>query len=533
MSDKEKLESLYRKDGKNPSNHIFLYIRICFQILTQMRKSITFLLVLFIGLPALMCAQAYKPMRVEYSTKLFNQLRIIPATKNRVVSFLRYSKRNSRGDTYKVSALDANFKTLWSKDIIIPNSYSLNEYEIENDSILHLLIVKNNGDNASFLKLRINIDNGSYTSYYFKGNRRSLLVGLKLFEGRLYLYGVGLEYIQEQLDTYNASTKYEKILTAKVPKNYHIISALADTVNHRFIILVKNSKSAPGELRLMEFDSQGAMLQAHLLTQNTQQNIVNGNLVYSEDSEVFFIGTYNNSTKKSKRDVDEAVSGVFIGKISGNKFEFFRFYRFSEFNNIKKILSYREQKMVASETGKGKSFNLYIDLLMHKKILKNNGEFIIVGESYFPVYHYETMYDGRGYMYQTEVFDGYQTTNALAAAFDSKGELLWDNYIHVSGVQAYYLDENVTVYNDDETQVFMYYLNEKIYSKVTQENQTVFIKEATDLPTVMSGESVLAEDNGKIMHWNQSYFLISGYQKVYGLDGKNRKVFFITAVAFQ
>jgi len=157
----------------------------------------------------------------------------------------------------------------------------------------------------------------------------------------------------------------------------------------------------------------------------------------------------------------------------------------------------------------------------------------LVAEAYFPVYHYETMYDGRGYMYQTEVFDGYQITNGLAAAFDGKGNLVWDNYIQVSGVQTYYLEETVDVYNDGETQVFMYYQNEKIYSKVTQENETVFKKEATELPTVISGENVIAEDNGKITHWSGAYFLISGYQKVYGSNGKTRKVFFITGVAFQ
>ncbi len=498
-----------------------------------MQKKLIFLLAIISMLPLFVLAQAYKPMRVEYAAKEFTQMRVIPASSNRVLSFLRYAKRNSKGDIWKVNGLDAAFHTVWTKDIIIPRSYQISEYEIEKDSILHLLIVKENGNSASFLKLRINIDNGSYTSFFFKGNRRSLLVGLKLFEGQLYLYGVGLENIQSQLDEYNAKTKYEKILTAKVPKNFHIISALADTAHHRFIILVRNTKSVPGEIRLMEFDNQGTMKQAHLLTQLSQQNIVEGSLIYSDEMEVFFVGTYNNYVSKKKHSSNEAATGVFIGKINGSIFEFFKFYRFTDFTNIHKTLTYREQNKIKIEKGKGKNVNLYLDLLIHKKVLTHQGKFILVAEAYFPVYHYETMYDGRGYMYQTEVFDGYQITNGLAAAFDSKGNLAWDNFIQVNGVQTYYLEENVDVYNDGETQVFMYYQNEKIYAKVTQENETVFKKEATELPTVMSGEKVIAEDNGKITHWSGPHFLISGYQKVYGLNGKTRKVFFITGVAFQ
>jgi len=498
-----------------------------------MQKKLLFLLAIISMLPFFVQAQAYKPMRVEYSSKEFSQMRVIPIGQNRVISFLLHAKRSSKGDLWQVNGLDKSFKTVWTKEIILPRSYSLSDYEIESDSVLHLMIAKDNGKNASFLKFRINVLNGSYTSYFFKGNRRALLVGMRLFEGQLYLYGVGLENIQSQLDEYNRITRYEKILTAKVPSNYHIISAMADTAHHRFIILVKNIKSAQGEIRLLEFDRQGAMIQANLLTQLNQQNIVQGNLIYSDNAEVFFVGTFNNLGNRKKRNTDNAAMGVFIGKINGNIFEFFRFYRFTDFKNIYKTLNFREQNKIKTEKSKGKNVNLYLDLLMHRKVLTQNGEFILVGESYFPVYHYETMYDGRGYMYQTEVFDGYQTTNALAAAFDSKGNLVWDNYIRVNGVQTYYLEENVSVYNDEDTQVFMYYLNENIYSKVTRGNETVFKKEATELPTVMTGEKVLAEDYGKITHWSDSYFLISGFQKIYGLDGKTRKVFFITGVAFQ
>jgi len=498
-----------------------------------MKNRIIQLLVIMVFVPLLSVGQAYNPLRVEFSSKEFDQLHVIPASPNRVIAFKHFAKHNNRGDVWQATGLDESLKVVWTKDIIVPRSYQLSEYEITNDSILHLLVVKGAGESGSFLKIRLNIINGSYTSYMFKGNRKSLLVGLKMYEGELYLYGLGLENMQDQLDKYNKETQYEKIVTTKIPPEYYILSALADTAHERFVIIVKNIKSANGELRLLEFDKNGEITKMDLLNGNLTQNLIDGKLVYSEDSELLFIGTYNNSNSKKKRkDVDNAY-GVFIGKITNNKFDFFQYYRFTDFNNIFKTLSYREQQRLKNMTAKGKEVDLSFKLLMHSKILKQNGEYIMVAESYYPVYHYEPMYDARGYMYQTEVFDGYKTSYAIAASFDGTGKLLWDNYIEVQGVQNYYLTETVTVYNDEDTQVFMYYLNEKVFSKVTKGNEVVFKKEATELPTVKDSEQVLTEDFGRISHWYGSYFLVSGYQKILNRGSKSRKVFFITGISFE
>jgi hypothetical protein len=498
-----------------------------------MRKGYIYLVFILMLIPLFSVGQAYNPLRVEFPSRDFDEMQIIPASSERVIAFKHFSKHNNRGDVWQVDGLDEGLKVVWSKDIMVPRSYQLNEYEIVNDSILHLLVVKNGGENASFLKIRLNIINGSYTSYMFKGNRKSLLVGLKMYNGELYLYGLGLENIQSQLDKYNAETKYEKVITAKVPSEYYIIDALADTAHGRFIIVVKNIKSANGELRLLEFDNKGEVTKMGLLSSQLNHNLIDAKLVYSEDSELLFIGTYNNSISKKRHKDSENAYGVFVGKISNDKFDFFQFYRFSDFTNILQTLSYREQQKVKNLTSKGKSVDLSFKLLMHNRILKQNGQYILVAESYYPVYHYEPMYDARGYMYQTEVFDGYKTSYAIAAAFDESGKLLWDNYIEVQGVQNFYLSENVIVYNDEDTQVFMYYLNEKIVSKVTKENEVVFKKEATELPTVKDTEQVLNQDFGRIQHWYGPYFLISGYQKVLNRGSKSRKVFFITGVSFE
>ncbi|RUA31357.1 MAG: hypothetical protein DSY76_01450 [Bacteroidetes bacterium] len=491
------------------------------------------ILFLLLFVPSLLWAQNYEPLRAEFSSKQYDQMQIFPASKNRVIVFRHYAKRYSKGDLWKVTGLDKALKTVWEKDVIAPRMYSLSDMELTNDSILHILLVKRSGEGGSFLKIRMNINDGYYTSYLFKGNRRSLLVGLKNFNNQLYLYGVGLEYMQSELDKYNAKTTTEKIVSAKIPSKYYIISALADTVRNRFLVLVKDIKSAEGKLRLLDIDNHGDIITASLLSSSEGHNIIDGNLVYSDDSELLFIGTYNNVKPKKRRRDDENAIGVFIGKIDHKAFGFIKYYPFTAFKNIFNTLNFREQQKLKNMEAKGRSVELNFRLLMHNRILKQNGQYILVAESYYPVYHYETMYDARGYMYQTEVFDGYKTTYAIAAAFDAKGNFLWDNYIEVKDVQNYYLNEIVTAYTDDDTQVFMYYLNENVYFKVCNKDKTLYKKEATSLPTVKQGEQVLAEDYGRIVHWYGPYFLISGYQKILNRGSKSRKVFFVMGVSFE
>ena len=79
----------------------------------------------------------------------------------------------------------------------------------------------------------------------------------------------------------------------------------------------------------------------------------------------------------------------------------------------------------------------------------------------------------------------------------------------------------------------MYYVNEKVFSKVTSKNDVVFNKEATELPTVMDGEQVLMEDYGRIIHWYGPYFLVTGYQKILNRGSKSRKVYFVTGISFE
>ena len=102
----------------------------------------------------------------------------------------------------------------------------------------------------------------------------------------------------------------------------------------------------------------------------------------------------------------------------------------------------------------------------------------------------------------------------------------------MSNIISYNLDENVIVYFDGTTEVFLYYFDGKIFSKVISGNEIVYREEETEVRTVNNNEEVLYENYGKIYHWYGPYFLLTGYQVVVDSRAKKRKVYFFLKLKF-
>jgi hypothetical protein len=186
----------------------------------------------------------------------------------------------------------------------------------------------------------------------------------------------------------------------------------------------------------------------------------------------------------------------------------------------------------SNATNSRRKQSLGFDLNMHQKVIVQDSQFVLIGEIYYPEYHLEAHYDMRGYWNYEEVFDGYYYTHGVAIAFDTDGELLWNNIMKLDDVFSFEMRENVLLYMGDNEEVMLYYEDGKIFSKGFNGNEVVFKERSDELTTVKETEAVIVENNGLIFKWYDSFFLISGYQEVESVKGK-RKVFFFSKVAFE
>jgi hypothetical protein len=245
------------------------------------------------------------------------------------------------------------------------------------------------------------------------------------------------------------------------------------------------------------------------------------------------MGTYNHDFGRQPNKDQIIVDGTYFSKISKGNFDFFKINKFIDYKNIYSILTINEQKRIKNKKAKGKTVNLSFKLLMHQKCLKQGGKYIIIGETYYPEYHLENNFDSRGYMYQQQVFDGYRTSNCIIMAFDSLGNLSWDNYMNVNEIQEYSLQENILVFTDTSKSIIMaYYYNNSIISKTVNGNKIVFKKSKDKIETTIN-ENVISEEFGHLEKWYDNYFILSGYQVVFGKNGRKRKVFFFNLINFE
>jgi len=159
--------------------------------------------------------------------------------------------------------------------------------------------------------------------------------------------------------------------------------------------------------------------------------------------------------------------------------------------------------------------------------------YVMAAETYYPEYHYENNFDSRGYMYQQQVFDGYRTTNCVISAYNDDGEMVWDNYMHSGEIIELSLQENILVFTDGDSNVVMaYYHDGAVYSKTVSGNNIVYKKSEDKIETVLN-ETIISEQYGRIEHWYGEYFLLSGHQTIFGLNGKKRKVYFFNLISFE
>jgi hypothetical protein len=153
---------------------------------------------------------------------------------------------------------------------------------------------------------------------------------------------------------------------------------------------------------------------------------------------------------------------------------------------------------------------------------------------------YYTYYDfyGRPVTTTRTIFEGYRYTDAIVAAFDINGELLWDNSFMIKNILTYNLKERVKVLFDGEEIILLYSSGGKIASKVIRNNEVVEGLDYTEIETFYRNDKVLEDYRSDIVYWYNNYFISYGYQKIKNrlqrpTNKRKRTVFYFNKIAFQ
>jgi hypothetical protein len=525
--------------------------------------------------------QVPKTLTMELEARSSENYNIIPLGEKGLIVFYENTDRHFNSRVWKFAKYDTVFKELWNKEITIQKSMSSMKsyYDSKTDKfyILFLktkryLISRSSVKNGDFAIITLNLSDGEFNITKGLIPGRANVTEFKVIDNNAYIGGNSCPS--------NVSVYMHALFSIT------LIPMLTGFSFYKFNPLILNVNLTNGNLRMMHngYKGNSFLLNEQINSQDKSyiittidKNIVNrkksylcfntydgennliraGKIIIPPDStfvsarffrignDNFLTGTYKNIHRHRIRfspfyqDANElslTSDGLFFSKIVNEKPAFLRFYNFSKFHDFYNIINSKIKKKV---NFKGKKFNTDYQLLLHDIIQRGN-EYILVAEAYYPEYHLEYFWTsdayGRFYQESREVFDGYRYTHSIITAFDSKGNILWNNSFEIGNILTYNLKERVNVMFDEDNLVLVYSNEGKIASKIINKNQVIQAKEEDKLDISLNQNDAKTNLSSDIDFWYKNYFITFGYKSF--SDDKSRfkntrTVFYFSKIAFQ
>ena len=510
--------------------------------------------VVFLSFSFAVSSQGGRLLRQEIDAADYDFLYFIPLEERGLLTLQHSVHFKSGNDFWEINRYSKHLKLLDKTKFTTGPGHMLIEYDDDGDSLFYGFFAEKEGS-RKYEIIKYNYLSGKLSKITGAGESRTVckhfdvvgktgfVAGIKEASAGAYflqtLYSITLipaftgskvYDIQPQI-FYNSTSGKSGKITLELKGESVIFATGANPKTRAYSLIIKNIYKRKSTLYYYEFDENGKKIRQTVLPRLNERNLLSGQLILTGDSSLAFVGTYNND-KRHSFSTNVQTTGIFVSTLKEGKESIVKFHPFSEFTNAKKALDFRTLQRFENSKRKGENIDLGFNLLMHNDIINIDSVHLLIAESYYPEYHYETYSNFYGSMYSDQIFDGYRFNYAFAAAFNDAGDLLWDNTFKMSNIISYNLDENVIVYFDGTTEVFLYYFDGKIYSKVISGNEIVYREEETEVRTVNNNEEVLYENYGKIYHWYGPYFLLTGYQVVVDSRAKKRKVYFFLKLKF-
>lgn len=369
-------------------------------------------------------------------------------------------------------------------------------------------------------------------------------------------------------------------------KDALLLDISVDTIRKEVFATYKiQFSSSKNHLLVNQYNSPGALEKTYDFTnQAERRNFNTAHYIPMSDGSGMVAGTYGFNVTSSRRQYDyydyyynnyyynyympyntrqsnynanddktPVSDGYFTAKVTNGIAGNINYYNFNDFSNTYKYITdgsalrskgkpdrkqnkQNESDIQSASDDKSRSMNLR---LISHDVLIQNGKIILVSEAYSPEYHTNTQmsydYYGRAFPTSYQVFDGFRYSHAFVAAFDSAGNMAWNNGIEMRDILSKYLNQKLNCLFDGDETVLYYNANNKIAFKTINGNTTVENIAYTSLALKRGTDQPIDEYLGTIEFWYDDYFLATGYQTIRNnhLQSNKRNVFYISKLAFR
>lgn len=497
-------------------------------------KRLLIILCLFTGVLSLW-GQVKQPLRVEVELERYeDHYMVMSMQENGIVLFRELQHFDQRGKrAWEVVKLDTLLQKVFTKNHILDYGAELLGYEYR-DGYFYLLfrMGEYQKDDLKIIKMDMNTSEDQHFDI-----KQIVPVNLTEFTiiDNAALLGGYVNYRPAMIH-YGFEAQKIKVLPGIYRNRSELIELNVDEDSNTFTVLMtEQTREKLATISIKRFNADGELLQNTLIEPLPNSSILYGHLITVPGQKQLVVGTFSHRRSNYSR-------GIYIASIDPNTQETpaLKYYNYGDlknfFNYMKAKRAARVKQRVERRKIKGKKLRFNYRLMVHD-ILEENGNFLMIGEAYYPKYNSASnyaYYPGFGYL----AFEGYKYTHAVVIAFDQQGRLVYDNSFEINDVLSYQLDQLVNINAQDDKVILLYTYEDVIRSKIIQGDQVLEGKAFNEIELAFENDIVRNNDSevGGLKKWYGDYFFAYGVQKLKniapnGID-VNREVFYINKIIY-
>jgi hypothetical protein len=491
-------------------------------------------------------AQLEQTKRYEVEVKRSDEgLNVISADSSGIFLFQETRNYDGRNKYWNLIYLDNQLEKQRENSLLINNRYNWIGHEYNapylyllfrqgevNTNDLHVIRVGAHNDAIEKFDIRNEID---FNITHFSVCRNSALMG-------------GYVDNRPALILYNFIDEKIKVLPGFYVKDAQLIDITVNA-NDTFNVLISNEKNVSRKnLELKVYDPLGNLLADDAFTIPEGKDVMTGLTSRLKNENLIVTGTFGSNNSK-------LAEGIFWARADLSKEQSLKLIPFIDFNSIYDYLSEKRRVKMKKKAERKRANNRFFEkehVYLHR-IFENGGKYYLMLEIFDPytqrnnqiampysirqqhyyLYPYSRFYSRLPNVYNVNEYSKIKYQQAIVAAMNEKGEVLWDESIVFDKKESERLQQisDITILNN---KVAIAYKDEEELSwKIIDSGEAnedahkveVMMLDSTD---VLRNE---VEDEGGIRYWYDGVFYVWGYQSIKRRtdDGKNDRldVFYI------
>lgn len=493
------------------------------------------LILFFVILSVPAFSQVLQPARFEVKLEEEDEdFLIIPAAKHGLFLFREVENKETKRDyKYQIMRLDTSLNVVWDMHNFIEVENVFIGYDFIDPYVYFLF--RHSFKEQKFKVLRVEKDTREFTTFDIDLDFDLTLTEFEVIDETL-VFG-GYVNSQPSFVCYKFGDKRPIVLPGFHNAPNSIMQLEVEEDKKVFNILLSvTMRDRKKSISIKSYDSNGDLLKDFELRPQSDYNLLYGRSVALSHDKHLIIGTY--SQKKS-----DMSRGIFVARVENSGDHIINYYNYADLKNffsyMKAKREIRVKKRIERRKIKGKKNKFFYKLLVHD-IIEDSGQYIMVGEAFYPKFSYgNPPFGGPGYYNYSNgsYFEGYAYTHAVVIGFNKSGKILWDNSFEIEDVLTVNLEHFVHVIPSSKGTILLYVFNDEIRSKIIKGTQVLDVRENNELKLSNEHDSV-EKDSDSIVgleSWYGNNLYAFGIQDLVnyteqGTDNK-REVFFINKIS--